>query len=131
MCIAETVESLEANIGGIRAEAEAMAREGPMIALTGLTLLIVIKLVQSIVANWALEGRFSEWLSDGEIRSGMPVSHIVFSSIFMIILVTTAMVHYSFPDSFSILGSFPTDPDIRLVSIDSVEAFFQLGRAEW
>ena len=119
-----TVESLEANIGGIRAEAEAMASEGPMIALTGFILLIAVKLVQSIVANWALEGRFSEWLSDGEIRSGMPLSHMVFSSVFMVIIVSTAMVHYSFPGSFSVLGSFPTDPDIRLVSIDSVEAFF-------
>ena len=119
-----TVESLEANIGGIRDEAAAMAAEGPMIALAGLTLLIAVKLVQSIVANWALEGRFSEWLSDGEIRSGMPVSHIVFSAIFMVTLVATAMVHYSFPGSFSVLGSFPTDPDIRLISIDSVEAFF-------
>jgi glycine betaine/proline transport system permease protein len=119
-----TVESLEANIGGIRDEAAAMAAEGPMIALAGLTLLIAVKLVQSIVANWALEGRFSEWLSDGEIRSGMPVSHIVFSAIFMVTLVATAMVHYSFPGSFSVLGSFPTDPDIRLFSIDSVEAFF-------
>jgi len=54
----------------------------------------------------------------------MPVSHIVFSAIFMVTLVATAMVHYSFPGSFSVLGSFPTDPDIRLISIDSVEAFF-------
>ncbi len=119
-----TVESLEANIGGIRDEAAAMAAEGPMIALAGLTLLIAVKFVQSIVANWALEGRFSEWLSDGDIRSGMPVSHIVFSAIFMVTLVATATVHYSFPGSFSVLGSFPTDPDIRLISIDSVEAFF-------
>jgi len=110
-----TVESLEANIGGIRDEAAAMAAEGPMIALAGLTLLIAVKFVQSIVANWALEGRFSEWLSDGDIRSGMPVSHIVFSAIFMVTLVATAMVHYSFPGSFSVLGSFPTDPDIRLI----------------
>ena len=101
-----------------------MASEGPMIALTGFILLIAVKLVQSIVANWALESRFSEWLSDGEIRSGMPLSHMVFSSVFMVIIVSTAMVHYSFPSSFSVLGSFPTDPDIRLVSIDSVEAFF-------
>ncbi|MCR9111899.1 MAG: ABC transporter permease subunit [Rhodobacteraceae bacterium] len=119
-----TVESLEENIGGIRAEAEALAAEGPMIALTGLAILIAVKLAQAIVANWALEARFSEWLSDRSVRSGMPVSHIVFSAVFMVLIVAAAMLHYSFPDRFSLLSAFPTDPDIRLTSIDWVEAFF-------
>ena len=34
------------------------------------------------------------------------------------------MVHYSFPGRFDLLSGFPTDPDIRLISIDGVEAFF-------
>lgn len=119
-----TVESLEENIGGIRAEAEALAAEGPMIALTGLAILIAVKLAQAIVANWALEARFSEWLSDRSVRSGMPVSHIAFSAVFMVLIVAAAMLHYSFPDRFSLLSAFPTDPDIRLTSIDWVEAFF-------
>jgi glycine betaine/proline transport system permease protein len=119
-----TVDSLEANIGGIRAEAEAMAAEGPSIALTGLVILVVVKLVQSLVANWALEARFSDWLSDRSIRSGMPKPQIIFSAVFMILIVAIAMLHYSFPGRFSLLNSFPTKPEIRLVSIDRVEAFF-------
>ena len=119
-----TVDSLEANIGGIRVEAEAMAAEGPSIALTGLVILVVVKLVQSLVANWALEARFSDWLSDRSIRSGMPKPQIIFSAVFMILIVAIAMLHYSFPGRFSLLNSFPTKPEIRLVSIDRVEAFF-------
>lgn len=119
-----TVESLEANIGGIRAEAEALAAEGPTIALTGLGILAAAKLIQSLVANWALEARFSEWLSDSNIRSGMPVAHIVFSAVFMVLITGTAMLHYSFPGRFALLSDFPTDPDIRLFSIDAVEGFF-------
>ena len=118
------VDGLEANIGGIRAEAEALAAEGPSIALSGLVLLIVVKLAQSVTANWALEARFSDWLSDNSIRSGMPVSQMAFSAIFMALIVAVAMVHYSFPGRFALLSEFPTDPDIRLVSIDGVEAFF-------
>lgn len=118
------VDGLEANIGGIRAEAEALAETGPTIALTGLAILIVAKLAQATVANWALEARFSDWLSDRSLRSGMPVSQIVFSAVFMILIVAVAMVHYSFPDRFALLSTFPTDPDIRLTSIDGVEAFF-------
>jgi len=116
-----TVDSLEANIGGIRAEAEALAAEGPSIALTGLAILLIVKAVQAVVANWALEARFSEWLSDSSVRSGMPVTHVVFSAIFMVLIVSAAMLHYSFPGRFDLLSNFPTDPDIRLTGIQWVE----------
>jgi glycine betaine/proline transport system permease protein len=119
-----TVDSLEASIGGIRAEAEALAEQGIWIALTGLVILIVVKSAQATVANWALEARFSDWLSDRSIRFGMPVSQIVFSAVFMALIVSTAMLHYSFPGRFSLLSDFPTDPEYRLGAIASVEAFF-------
>ena len=119
-----TVDSLEANIGGIRAEAEAAAAEGPTIALTGLVILVLVKIAQALVANTALEARFSDWLSDRTVRSGLPVPEIVFAAIFMVLIVFAAMMHYSFPGRFSLLSDFPTDPDIRLISIDRVEAFF-------
>ncbi|MEM1361810.1 MAG: ABC transporter permease subunit [Pseudomonadota bacterium] len=119
-----TVDSLEANIGGIRAEAEALADQGIYIALGGLVLLLVAKLVEATVANWALEARFSDWLSDNNIRAGMPVPQIVFSAVFMALIVLAAILHYSFPGRFGILTNFPTNPDIRLVSIEGVEAFF-------
>jgi len=119
-----TVESLEGNIDGIRAEAEALAAQGPTIALTGLVLLLLAKAAQSLMANWALEARFSEWLSDRSIRSGMPQSQIVFSAVFMGLIVAVAMVHYSFPGRLALLSDFPTHPHIRLTSIDGVEAFF-------
>lgn len=118
-----TVESLEANIGGIREEAAALAAQGPWIVLTGIILLVLAKATQATVANWALEGRFSDWLSDRSIRSGLPMEQIAFSAVFMILIVSTAMVHYSFPGRFSLLSAFPTDPDIRLTSIAWVEDF--------
>ena len=118
------VDSLEANIGGIRAEADALAATGPTVALTGLVILILVKIAQSLIANTALEARFSDWLSDRSLRSGLPVTHIVLSAIFMGLVAFAAMMHYSFPGRFTLLSDFPTDPDIRLGSIDRVEAFF-------
>ncbi|MEP2027511.1 MAG: ABC transporter permease subunit [Paracoccaceae bacterium] len=116
-----TVESLEEAIGGIREEAVALSEQGTWIALTGLAILIAVKIAQATVANWALEARFSDWLSDRSIRSGLPVSQIVFSAIFMFLIVCTAMVHYSFPGRFDLLSNFPTDPNIRLTGISWVE----------
>jgi glycine betaine/proline transport system permease protein len=34
------------------------------------------------------------------------------------------VIHYSFPNSFALLGEFPTQPEIRLTAIDWVEQFF-------
>ncbi|WP_120501410.1 proline/glycine betaine ABC transporter permease [Roseovarius sp. EL26] len=119
-----TVDSLEANIGGIRAEAEALADQGIWIALTGLIILIVAKVIQAICANWALEARFSDWLSDRSVRSGIPTRNLIFSAAFMTLIVLTAMLHYSFPGRFELLGDFPTEPSIRLTAIAWVEAFF-------
>lgn len=118
------VEGLESSIDGMRDEALAMAAQGPTIALTGLAILLITKAAQATVANWALEARFSDWVSDRTIRSGMPVTHIVLSAVFMALIVVATMLHYSFPGRFDLLSEFPTNPDIRLSSIDSVEAFF-------
>ncbi len=128
-----TVESLEANIGGIREEAAELAAQGPTIALTGLAILLLAKFAQSLVANWALEARFTEWLSDRSVRSGLPVPHIVFAAIFISLIVVAAMVHYSFPNRYALLTNFPTDPGIRLTGIDGVEAFFNWAvlSGEW
>ncbi len=118
------VDSLEANIGGIREEAAALAAQGPQIVMVGILILLAAKAVQATVANWALEARFSDWVSDRTIRSGIPVSHILLSAVFMILIVLAAMLHYSFPDRFELLSDFPTEPGIRLTSIAWVENFF-------
>jgi glycine betaine/proline transport system permease protein len=119
-----TVDALEDAIGGIRDEAIVLSEQGIWIALTGLIILVIVKAVQSTVANWALEARFSDWLSNRSLRSGLPVSHVVFSAIVMVLIVIAAVLHYSLPGRFSVLSDFPTDPDYRLNSIAWVEAFF-------
>ncbi len=119
-----SVDSLEASIGGIRMEAQAMAEQGTTIALTGLAILVVVKLVQAVVGNWALEHRFSEWLSDHTVRSGMPTQQLVFSAIFMGLIAIAAMLHYSFPGKYTLLTEFPTHAGIRSTAIAWVEQFF-------
>ncbi len=118
-----TVDSLEAAIDGYRAEALAMESQGVWIALTGLIVLIIAKGIESIVANSVLEARFSDWLSDSSIPSGMPFAHIVLSAVFSVLIAAIAMVHYSFPGAFPVLTQFPTDGNIRLTAVSAVEDF--------
>lgn len=119
-----TVESLEGAIGGIRAEAQQLEDSGLAIAASGLAVLLVIKFIQAVYANTALENRFSEWLSDPSVSSGMPMKHMVLSAMFTFVIVATTVVHYSFPNTYPLLTIFPTEPEIRLTSIGWVEAFF-------
>jgi len=122
-----TVKSLEDAIGGIRADAQLLQEQGTWIALSGLGIVLVAKLIQALVANTALEARFSDWLSDNSITSGMPMRQIVFSAVFVLIIFATAMLHYSFPGSFPFLSEFPTHESIRLTAIQWVEAFFSFA----
>ncbi|MEM6664058.1 MAG: ABC transporter permease subunit, partial [Pseudomonadota bacterium] len=117
------IAAIEGNIEGFRADAAGLEAEGPWIALTGLVVLVIAKAIQSVVANSVLESRFSEWLSDTTLSSGMPARHIALSAVFCVLIAVTAMVHYSFPGAFPILTDFPTDGEIRLTGVRWVEEF--------
>ncbi|MEM1164141.1 MAG: ABC transporter permease subunit, partial [Pseudomonadota bacterium] len=117
------IAAIEGNIESFRADAAALEAQGPWIALTGLVVLVIAKAIQSVVANSVLESRFSEWLSDTTLSSGMPVRHIGLSAVFGVLIAVTAMVHYSFPGAFPILTEFPTDGEIRLTGVRWVEEF--------
>ena len=121
-----TVASLEASIGDIRLDATAAEAQGVWIALSGLAILAVIKLVQATVANTALEARFSAWLSDASLRHGMPVRDMLLATLFVVLILATAMLHYSLPGAIALLAEFPTVPAIRLEAIAAVERFFAL-----
>lgn len=121
------VDGLEGAIGGIRLEAQQLDASGLYIALGGLVVLVLVKVAQAIYANTALEHRFSEWLSDASISTGMTARHMALSVVFFSVIVTSTVIHYSFPDMIGFLSVFPTTPDIRLTSIAWVEAFFELA----
>jgi len=124
-----TVDSLEGAIGGIRLEAEQLEGTGIWIACGGIAALLMIKIVQSVIANTLLEKRFSDWLSDSKIVSGMAARHIMLGVLFVVIILLATVTHYSFPGVFPWLIDFPTKPEIRLNSIAWVEKFFALAVA--
>ncbi len=119
-----TVSSLEDAIGGIRSEAQQLEGLGLWIAFAGVIILLLIKFSQSVSANWLLEKRFSEWLSDSSLSTGMATKDYVLSAGFVLLILFATVTHYSFPGVFAWLIEFPTRPEIRLVSIGWVEQFF-------
>jgi glycine betaine/proline transport system permease protein len=119
-----TVASLENAIGGIRLEAQELEKNGLWIVIGGVLLLALCKCTQSVMANSALEKRYSDWLSNPSLAAGLPMTRIVTAISFVFTIMFATVIHYSFPNSFALLGEFPTQPEIRLTAIDWVEQFF-------
>jgi glycine betaine/proline transport system permease protein len=80
--------------------------------------------LQAALANKILEKRFSEWLSDRSIQSGMRSVDIGLTVLFSSTVMLLSAVHYSFPNLIALFEDFPTHPEIRLMSIDGVERAF-------
>jgi len=119
-----TVDSLQSNIGAIRAEAVQAQEAGIYIMAGGLAVLLLVKFLQAAVANQVLERRFSRWLSDRDISSGMGWSHFMLATGFNLLIITATVVHYSFPGIAEIFIEFPTRQFIRMGAISWVEWLF-------
>lgn len=123
-----TIKSLEDAIADINAEAVLAEANAIWIVLFGLVFLAVVKFFEGIIANSALENRFSEWLSDRSISSGLSPVRTATSAGFVFVIFAVSILHFAFPGAIPWLATFPTDQSIRLTAISLVEAFFEFVR---
>ncbi|MFK8078489.1 MAG: ABC transporter permease [Granulosicoccus sp.] len=119
-----TIASLEAAIADIAKEAAIADASATSVALFGLAMLIAVKIIEGVVANPALEKRFSTWLSDRSIISGLTTQRNIITILFVLIVFGVSTVHFAFPGLLQWLTTFPTDPQIRLSAITGIENAF-------
>ena len=119
-----TIASLEKSVSEFLAEAQRVEASGVWIAISGIFLFIVIRIVQGMFANTILEKRFSEWLSNKTLSPGMEIKNFLISGVFSLVIILFSTIHYSFPNYMDVMKDFPTHPDIRLNSIAGVEGAF-------
>ncbi len=117
------VESLENAIGDFRLDVELAEASAIWVAAFGFAMLAVVKLAQGVLANPLLERRFSDWLSDSTIASGLDPLRTAISAGFASVILGIGALHFANTAAFPILTEFPTDPAYRLTAIDWVEAF--------
>ena len=67
------IASLERAVDGIKADAAAANAQALSLILSGLVALLVIKSAQAVLANPALQSRYSKWLSDRSLGSGLNI----------------------------------------------------------
>ena len=127
------IESLEATIGGFRAEVDAAEASWIWVALSGVLVLLIVKVAQGAWANTALEHRFSDWLSDRSISAGLDMQRTALSIFFILAIYVTSIIHFGFPGALSFVAEFPTDPEYRLTAIQWIKEFFEWSilKGEW
>ena len=128
-----TIASLEQAIIDIQAEAVAAQSQATTIAAGGLIMLIVVKLIEGIVANTALENRYFHWLSDRLIPAGLNTTRTLISAGFVTLVALASVIGYAFPGKFPTLDKFPTTDSIRLTAIKWVEQIFDFltTKGDW
>lgn len=123
------IASLETAITDIQAEIVTAEQNAIWIALFGLVMLGLVKIAEGVMANPALESRFSIWLSDRSIKSGLNPVRTAISAIFVLTIFAVSIIHFAFPGTLPWLADFPTDVNIRLTAIKLVEQFFEFVRS--
>jgi glycine betaine/proline transport system permease protein len=123
-----TIKSLETAIADIQKEIEIAEANAIWIVLFGIAMLAAVKVAEGVIANPALESRFSQWLSDRTINSGLEPLRTIISAVFVLLIFAVSIVHFAFPGTIAWLGTFPTDVNIRLGAIKIVERFFEVIR---
>ncbi|MEM7258384.1 MAG: glycine/betaine ABC transporter, partial [Pseudomonadota bacterium] len=122
------IESLENAIADINLEIAQAEAAATSVALFGLGTLLLIKLAEGIIANPALEKRFSQWLSDRTLTHGLNPVRTAVTTAFVILIFTVSIIHFAFPGTLEWLETFPTDRQIRLSGISVVERIFDAAR---
>lgn len=123
------IASLETAITDIKTEIVLAEQNAIWIAVFGFVLLAVVKFSEGVMANPALENRFSMWLSDRGIKSGLNPLRTAISAVFVILIFAVSIIHFAFPGNLLWLAEFPTDVNIRLTAIKLVEQLFEFVRS--
>ena len=123
------INSLEKAITDIQTEIVAAEASALTIAMFGVVFLVFVKIAEGIIANPALEGRFSAWLSDRTIHAGLNPVRTAITIIFVTTVFAVSIIHFAFPGRLLWVADFPTDPNIRLAAIGFIESLFDIARS--
>ncbi|MEO0773684.1 MAG: ABC transporter permease subunit [Pseudomonadota bacterium] len=128
-----TIASLERAIANIKADAAAADAQALTLVASGLAALLVIKSVQAVLANPALQMRYSQWLSDRTLGHGLSAPKTALAAALTVITYVTCSLKFGFPEAVPALQGFPADPSIQTGVAQGIKDW--IGRAsiqsEW
>ena len=117
------IASLERAVAGIKADAAAANATALQLVAWGFAGLLLIKAVQAVLANPALQARFARWLSDRTLGSGLNAQKIALATALAAITYVTCSLKFGFPDRVPALQTFPADPQVQSSVADGIKAW--------
>ncbi|MCY6382163.1 ABC transporter permease [Hoeflea prorocentri] len=127
------IASLERAIEGIKQEAAAANDTALQLIIMGLAGLLLIKSAEALLANGALQARFTQWLSDRTIGSGLKAQNIALAFILAAMTYITCSLKFGFPDQVPSLTAFPADPQFQASVADAIKQWMANAavQSEW
>lgn len=107
------IESLEQALIRANQEAAAASETGFRLVLTGLTVLLAVRLVQATIANWALERRFTAWRSNRSLPAGLSWWRAFVALMLVLAISGLTALRFSRPEAMSTLAAFPAATGLR------------------
>ncbi len=117
------IASLERAVEGIKAEAQAAEETAVWLILGGLTVLVLVKIFQGVIANPAFEKRFTLWRSDRTLRAGLHPMQMAASASLALLTYVACAFKFGFPSQIEFLNGFPTDPAYQVTTADGIKAW--------
>lgn len=119
----ESAKALDAASQAARRNAEAIAATRPRLIVIGLGFLLLLKLAEGFIANWAFCRRFAEWRSDRSLSIGINVPITAATAVFVGIMYVLTAYRFTGQALPRWLVVFPADNAWRIAvstSIDNV-----------
>ena len=123
--LAESASALETASQKALADAEAIAATGPYLLVTGLILLVALKLVQGLAANRAVKGRFQNWRANRAMAKGINVPQLVLMSAFGLVTMIGTAYRFTASNVPAWLSAFPASSELRRNVEGEVDVGFQ------
>ncbi len=120
---AETLAKAAANA---MANAEVALAQGPRLIVIGLVLLVLVKLAEGMIADWALERRFSQWRADRTLRAGLSHAGFIGAGILMLAMYPMTIYRFTVANPPEMLTTFPADRDLRIAVSEWLDKGFDL-----
>jgi len=119
------ISSLERAIAGVKDEAAAAEANAIWLFLGGLLVFVLARIFASVIANSALQKRYTLWRSDRSISSGLPSMRIVLAATVAVLTFAVCAYRFSFPTDTLFLETFPADPAHQSATAEAIKTWMR------
>ena len=105
-------ENLEKAANKAMAAADAAAAGAETLLLTGIILLVVVKLAEGFLANSSYEKQYTRWRSDKTVESGFKTPNLLFGAFLTLVIFPLTLYRFTVSKPAEYLVTFPSNKEI-------------------